>query len=67
MPTPTVYYVATQDLPAFGIRAGYQITIDGDLATVAFDMNAAHFTPELLARSARRVHVPDAAARVRIG
>jgi hypothetical protein len=52
--TPT-FYVATDAIPEYGIRPGYMITIDGGLATVAFDMNAEHFTPDVLAKL-REVH-----------
>jgi hypothetical protein len=65
MSTPPVYYVATHAEPALGIRQGYQITIEDGRATIAYEMDAAHFTPELLARSTRRVHVRGAPARVR--
>jgi hypothetical protein len=65
--TPPTYYVATHAIPELGIRQGYQISIDGDRATIAFEMDSKHITPAVLAQSTRRVHVPDAGARVRIG
>jgi hypothetical protein len=67
MSTPPVYYVATAAIPELGIRPGYMISIEGDRATIAFEVDAKHLTPAVLAPSTRRVHVGDDLARVRIG
>jgi hypothetical protein len=51
------FFVATADIPELGIKKNNMVTVEeSGRCTVAFELNAEHFTPSMVARL-RQVHV----------